>query len=315
MVCGVLVWTLLIDPGSHKRLTVGGRVALAAAMFAAGQILTDVLVFSFTPLYPWYHGAYGISALADQQIAGLVMMVEQLLTLGICVALLLRPRWQPRAPSRDRMSPYAFGFEPLFLVLAVAAAVALLARRAPRSALGLAPRLVRRGSLPHRRRAQLAAREPRGALPPARAPASERAHRRRRAAPRAARPDAGDAGRARPPRRRPPAVALDPPRLAPRVVRHAPRAVLQLGAAHRLGAQHRARDPHHRRPALLVADRERPPHARRRVSRTSPPRSSARRSSASRTSSRAIRTTRTTSTCRGSGDCRRRATRASAGSS
>jgi cytochrome c oxidase assembly factor CtaG len=96
-VCGVLVWTLLVDPGSHKRLTVGGRVALAAAMFAAGQILTDVLVFSFTPLYPWYHGAYGISALADQQISGLVMMVEQLLTLGICVALLLRPRWLPRS--------------------------------------------------------------------------------------------------------------------------------------------------------------------------------------------------------------------------
>jgi cytochrome c oxidase assembly factor CtaG len=97
LVCGTLVWTLLIDPGSHKRLTVGGRVALAAAMFAAGQILTDVLVFSFTPLYPWYHGAYGISALADQQIAGLVMMVEQLLTLGACVALLLRPRWGARA--------------------------------------------------------------------------------------------------------------------------------------------------------------------------------------------------------------------------
>src|SRR3954471_5085353 len=97
IVCGTLVWTLLIDPGSHKRLTVGGRVALAAAMFAAGQILTDVLVFSFTPLYPWYHGAHGVSALADQQIAGLVMMVEQLLTLGTCVALLLRPRWSGRA--------------------------------------------------------------------------------------------------------------------------------------------------------------------------------------------------------------------------
>jgi cytochrome c oxidase assembly factor CtaG len=90
---GVLVWTLLIDPGSHKRLTVGGRVALAAAMFATGQILTDVLVFSFTPLYPAYHGAYGISAVTDQQLAGIVMMVEQLLTLGACVALLLRPRW------------------------------------------------------------------------------------------------------------------------------------------------------------------------------------------------------------------------------
>jgi putative membrane protein len=94
--CGILVWTLLVDPGSHRRLSVGGRVALAAALFAAGQILTDVLVFSFTPLYPAYQGAYGLSALADQQLAGIVMMVEQLLTLGCCVALLLRPRWMTR---------------------------------------------------------------------------------------------------------------------------------------------------------------------------------------------------------------------------
>jgi putative membrane protein len=98
--CGILVWTLLVDPGSHWRLTVGGRVALAAAIFAAGQILTDVLVFSFTPLYSWYHGAYGISALTDQQLSGVVMMAEQLLTLGTCVALLLRPRWSRSRAAR-----------------------------------------------------------------------------------------------------------------------------------------------------------------------------------------------------------------------
>ena len=95
--CGILVWTLLVDPGSHRRLSVGGRVALAASMFAAGQILTDVLVFTFTPLYPFYHGAYGVSAVTDQQLSGIVMMVEQLVTLGTCVALLLRPRWSRRA--------------------------------------------------------------------------------------------------------------------------------------------------------------------------------------------------------------------------
>jgi len=101
-VCGILVWTLLVDPGSHRRLSVGGRVALAAALFAAGQILTDVLVFTFTPLYPFYRGAYGISAVTDQQLSGIVMMAEQLLTLGVCVALLLRPRWR-----RDRAARLA----------------------------------------------------------------------------------------------------------------------------------------------------------------------------------------------------------------
>jgi putative membrane protein len=102
MFTGILVWTLLVDPGSHRRLSVGGRVALAASMFAAGMILSDVLIFTFTPLYPFYHGAYGISALLDQQLAGIVMTVEQLLTLGTCVALLLRPRW-----SRARRARFA----------------------------------------------------------------------------------------------------------------------------------------------------------------------------------------------------------------
>jgi putative membrane protein len=95
VVAGLLMWTLLVDPGSHARLTVGGRVALAAAMFGAGQILTDVLVFSFHPLYPAYHGAYGLSALTDQQLSGVVMMVEQLLTLGTLVVVLLRLRLRP----------------------------------------------------------------------------------------------------------------------------------------------------------------------------------------------------------------------------
>jgi len=86
VVAGLLVWTLLIDPGSHRRLSVGGRLALAAAMFAAGQILSDVLVFSFHPIYPAYPG------LTDQKLAGVVMMGEQLLTLGVLAFALLRPR-------------------------------------------------------------------------------------------------------------------------------------------------------------------------------------------------------------------------------
>jgi putative membrane protein len=98
--CGILVWTLLVDPGSHRRLSIGGRVALAAALFAAGQVLTDVLVFTFTPLYPFYRGAYGMSAVTDQQLSGIVMMAEQLLTLGVCVAILLRPRWRRGRAAR-----------------------------------------------------------------------------------------------------------------------------------------------------------------------------------------------------------------------
>jgi putative membrane protein len=86
VVAGLLVWTLLVDPGSHKRLTVGGRIALAAAMFACGQVLADVLIFSFHTLYPAYPGRTG------QQLAGIVMMSEQIVTLGTLAFVLLRPR-------------------------------------------------------------------------------------------------------------------------------------------------------------------------------------------------------------------------------
>ena len=99
-VFGTLVWTLLVDADGHRRLSVGGRVALAAAMFGAGQVLTDVLVFTFSPLYPFYHGAYGISALTDQKLAGIAMMVEQLATLATFVVILLNPRLRRARAAR-----------------------------------------------------------------------------------------------------------------------------------------------------------------------------------------------------------------------
>jgi len=91
VVAGVLVWALLVDPARRGELTVGGRIGLAVAMFVVGQLLTDALVFSSSPHYPAYRGAHGLSALGDQRLAGLVMMLEQLATLGTCIAVLLWP--------------------------------------------------------------------------------------------------------------------------------------------------------------------------------------------------------------------------------
>jgi len=79
---GLLVWTQLVDPARRRRLSTGQRLAFAGCLFAAGQLLSDVL-FLAGPLYP----AYGSSA--DQQVAGLVMMVEQTLALGALAGFLL----------------------------------------------------------------------------------------------------------------------------------------------------------------------------------------------------------------------------------
>jgi putative membrane protein len=97
---GLLVWTQLLDPGRRRRLSTGGRLAFAGCLFALGQILSDVL-FLAGPLYP----AYGSSA-SDQQVAGLVMMGEQTIALGVYAGFVLREALASTA-SRRRSGPLA----------------------------------------------------------------------------------------------------------------------------------------------------------------------------------------------------------------
>jgi len=93
VIVGLLVWIQLVDPARRRELTLAGKLALAIALFAAGQILADILIFAMRPLYSSYaeqpDRLLGLSPLEDQRLAGLVMMVEQLVTLGTFVALLL----------------------------------------------------------------------------------------------------------------------------------------------------------------------------------------------------------------------------------
>lgn len=99
-ICGLLIWTQLIDPTRRLRLTTRGKLGVALGTFLAGQLLADVLVFSYSSYFDQYAAEplrmAGLSALTDQRLAGGAMMVEQLVTLGICVALLLRKLAQTR---------------------------------------------------------------------------------------------------------------------------------------------------------------------------------------------------------------------------
>jgi putative membrane protein len=93
VLAGLLAWTQLVDPARHGRLSVAQRLAFVGALFGLGQLLSNVLLLSAHPLYPAYAAQparlLGWSALKDQQLAGLVMMGEQLVTLGTCTLLLL----------------------------------------------------------------------------------------------------------------------------------------------------------------------------------------------------------------------------------
>lgn len=104
VVVGALVWTLIVDPGRHGRLSVNERIGLIALLFWTGQVISYVMVFSFEPFYGVYadqpERLLGLSALTDQKLAGVVMMVEQALTLGIALVILLRQARSARAVGR-----------------------------------------------------------------------------------------------------------------------------------------------------------------------------------------------------------------------
>jgi cytochrome c oxidase assembly factor CtaG len=100
VIAGALAWTQLVDPAHEGRLTRGERIGFAFGLLVVGQPVMDALLFSGHALYgPYAHQSQrllGLSPLSDQRLAGAVMLVEQLLTLGACIALLLVPLLRER---------------------------------------------------------------------------------------------------------------------------------------------------------------------------------------------------------------------------
>ncbi len=86
---GLLLWNQLVDPLRRRLLGLWGSLGYALAAMVVAQMLVALLVLSYRPLY-----SYGSTA--DQGLAGLVMALEQLLTLGTYSALRLRAHY--RAP-------------------------------------------------------------------------------------------------------------------------------------------------------------------------------------------------------------------------
>jgi cytochrome c oxidase assembly factor CtaG len=93
---GTLVWMQIVDPARRRRLSLGQRLGYMVVLSAASGILAGLLVLSAVPLYPPYAEAsarlFGISPIIDQKLAGIVMVAEQLATLGACTYFLLRAR-------------------------------------------------------------------------------------------------------------------------------------------------------------------------------------------------------------------------------
>jgi putative membrane protein len=95
LACGINMWMCLFGPLPTPAWFGNlGKLLYIVAVRLAGSILGNIFVWSGTVFYPFYlHGdaAHHISALADQSVAGAIMMVEEsFLTLGLFCWLFLR---------------------------------------------------------------------------------------------------------------------------------------------------------------------------------------------------------------------------------
>ena len=99
---GLLVWSVLLDPARRRLLAGWQRFAYALALLAASGVLGNVLVLSYRPIYPAYaqpDAVLRLSPVHDQDLAGLVMMIEQLATLGTFALVVARGRLAAASPA------------------------------------------------------------------------------------------------------------------------------------------------------------------------------------------------------------------------
>jgi putative membrane protein len=74
----LLFWWALIAPPPFRRLPTALRVPYVVGMSLVGAAIGAVLTFATSPLYEVYVGsapAWGVTALEDQQLAGLIMWI------------------------------------------------------------------------------------------------------------------------------------------------------------------------------------------------------------------------------------------------
>ena len=72
---GFLFWSVVLDPGPKRRLGLGATCGFVFAAMLANIWLSAALAFATTPLYAAYAAHGADAALADQQLAGVVMWV------------------------------------------------------------------------------------------------------------------------------------------------------------------------------------------------------------------------------------------------
>jgi putative membrane protein len=93
--CGGLMWAPVLETLPAPRwFGTGAKLGYIALVRVIETIVGNVFIWSSSVFYPWYvhaHAKWGISAVHDQNFAGVVMMIEgSFVTLGALVWLFLR---------------------------------------------------------------------------------------------------------------------------------------------------------------------------------------------------------------------------------
>ena len=93
--CGALMWSPVVETlPAPVWFGTGWKLAYVVLVRLIETVLGNVFIWSGSVFYPWYehaHAKWGITALHDQNLAGVVMMIEgSLVTLGILAWLFLR---------------------------------------------------------------------------------------------------------------------------------------------------------------------------------------------------------------------------------
>ncbi len=111
LLAGLLVWTALLDPLHRGSLAGWRRFGYALALLAASGVLANTLILSYRPLYPLYADAtsrpFGLTPVGDQDLAGLLMMLEQLATVGTLAVLSARAQLAGSGAERAERHPLA----------------------------------------------------------------------------------------------------------------------------------------------------------------------------------------------------------------
>jgi cytochrome c oxidase assembly factor CtaG len=86
----VLFWSIVLDPGPRRRLSLGATCGFVFAAMLTNIWLAAGLAFASTPLYAAYQGAGAGPALADQQLAGVIMWLPADIVYFVTLGMLFR---------------------------------------------------------------------------------------------------------------------------------------------------------------------------------------------------------------------------------